>query len=178
MKILAFAASNSRDSINQKLASFVARKIDNATVEILDLNDYEIPIFSMEREAELGQPLLAKKFLSKISDADAIIISFAEHNGSYTAAYKNLFDWASRINGKVYQDKSMILLSTSPGAGGAASVLKVATESAPYFGADVKASVSVPSFFDNFDLQTKSINNIDIEKQISSAVDALMSSLS
>jgi chromate reductase len=47
-------------------------------------------------------------------------------------AYKNLFDWASRKKREVYQDKPIIMLSTSPGAGGAKSVLSAATESAHF----------------------------------------------
>ncbi|MFK8011700.1 MAG: NADPH-dependent FMN reductase, partial [Marinicellaceae bacterium] len=134
MKILAFAASSSTKSINKKLVTYAASLLDNCTVEIADLNDYEIPLFSVDKEAQLGHPELAQAFMSKISDADALIISFAEHNGSYTAAYKNLFDWCSRIDAKVYKDKPMLLLSTSPGAGGANTVLSAAINSIPHFG--------------------------------------------
>ena len=93
------------------------------------------------------------KQLIKIAEADALVISFAEHNGSYSAAYKKIFDWCSRISTKVYQGKATILLATSPGPGGAASVLAAATGSAPYFAADLKGSLSVPRFYDNFDTQ-------------------------
>lgn len=170
MKLLAFAASNSRQSINKKLASYAASLVPNANVELLDLNDYELPIFSVDREESIGQPALAKAFLDKISKADKIIISFAEHNGSYTAAYKNLFDWSSRINNKVFQNKPMLLLSTSPGPGGAASVLATAVHSAPYFAADVKASLSIPSFFNNFDLNTGTINNSELNQKLNDAI--------
>ena len=57
-------------------------------------------IFSEDTEKENGQAEGAKAFLAEIAQADALIISFAEHNGSYTAAYKNLFDWSSRIERK------------------------------------------------------------------------------
>ena len=60
----------------------------------------------------------------------------------------------------------MILLSTSPGAGGAANVLKTAVESAPYFEADVKVSLSIPSFFDNFDSQTNQLTHEDLNAQL------------
>gem|GEM_PF-3746323 len=33
---------------------------------------------------------MAHDFLAKLESADALVISFAEHNGSYSAAYKNL----------------------------------------------------------------------------------------
>jgi len=78
-----------------------------------------MPLYSEDREKKLGQPDAAKRFFNKIGTADALLISYTEHNGSFTAAYKNLFDWTSRIDPKVYQGKSMVLLSTSPGPGGA-----------------------------------------------------------
>ena len=87
----------------------------NADVETLDIHDYEMPIFSAEREQQLGQPDLAKKFFAKIGAADALVVSFAEHNGTYSAAYKNLFDWTSRIDQKLFQNKPTLLLATSPG---------------------------------------------------------------
>ena len=123
MKLLAFAASNSKSSINKQLVTYAASLAEGAEVEVLDINDYELPLFSVDREAELGHPELAKAFLSRIAASDALMISFAEHNGSYSAAYKNLFDWSSRIGQKIFQDKPMVLLSTSPGAGGGACLL-------------------------------------------------------
>jgi len=74
MKILAFAASNSRHSINKKLVTYATSLVNDAKAEIIDLNDYEIPLFSEDREKTIGQPELAIKFLSKISDADAVVI--------------------------------------------------------------------------------------------------------
>jgi NAD(P)H-dependent FMN reductase len=176
MKLLAFAASSSSKSINKQLATYAASQVKNSNgveIEILDINDYEMPLFSSDKEAELGQPQQAKDFFAKLSQADAIIISFAEHNGSYTAAYKNLFDWTSRIDQKLFQNKPMILLSTSPGPGGAASVLAAATASAPYFAGDVKASLSIPSFFDNFDSKNQVLTNPELIEKLQNALSLL-----
>ncbi|RBW47522.1 NADPH-dependent FMN reductase [Psychromonas sp. B3M02] len=166
MKVLAFAASNSENSINQKLAAYTASLITDAEVELLDINDYEMPIYSIQREVKLGKPQQALDFYDKITEADAIIISFAEHNGSYTAAYKNLFDWTSRIDMKVYQDTPMLMLGTSPGPGGAASVLASASGSATYFAADVKGELSVPNFFDVFDIVTNKVVNKQLQASL------------
>jgi len=174
MKIVAFAASSSRKSINKQLVTYAVGLLKDSQSEILDLNDYELPLFSEDREAELGQPTLAKEFLSKITESDAIIISFAEHNGSYSSAYKSLFDWCSRINPKVFQGKPMVLLSTSPGPRGAGSVLATAAASASYFDGVVKATLSVPSFYDNFDMESGTVSNRDINAQLVSAVQSLI----
>jgi len=173
MKVLAFAASNSKNSINKQLATYAANLVQSAEVEILDINDYEMPIFSEDREKELGQPEQAQAFYKKLGEADAIIISFAEHNGSYTAAYKNLFDWTSRIDMKVFQNKAMLMLATSPGPGGASSVLAAASGSAPYFAADVKGSISIPSFYDNFDVEKGQLTNPELIDTLTTAVSLL-----
>lgn len=173
MNIIAFGASNSKTSINKQLASYAASLLTQANVEILDLNDYELPLFSIEKEQELGYPEAAKQFVAKIQGSDAVIISFAEHNGSYSAAYKNLFDWCSRITQKVFQDKKLLLLSTSPGGRGGETVLAAASQSAPYFGADVKASIAVPSFYDNFDTKAGIITDTALVKKIQVGVQAL-----
>lgn len=173
MKVLAFAASSSKNSINQRLASYVANQIKGAQVTLLDINDYEMPLYSEDREKELGQPEQAKAFYDKIGEADAVVISFAEHNGSYTAAYKNLFDWTSRIDQQVYQQKPVVMLATSPGPSGSASVLAAAQGSAPYFAAEVKGALSVPSFYDNFDMESGVITNKELNSQINSIVEQL-----
>ena len=176
MNILAFAATSSTKSINDHLVRYAASQLEDAETELLNINDYELPLFSEDREDQLGQPELAKEFLEKIGNSDAVIISFAEHNGSYTVAYKNIFDWASRINPKVFQNKPMVLLATSPGRGGASSVLASATTSAPYFDGVVKASLSVPSFYDNFDIQQGRITNDEINRQLHTAINSLFES--
>jgi len=173
MKIIAFAASNSKKSINKQLVTYAANLLAGAQVEVLDLNDYELPLFSVDKEQELGQPQLAQDFFTKIGASDALIISFAEHNGSYTAAYKNIFDWCSRINQKIFQNKPLVLLSTSPGERGAAKVLATAVNSAPYFNGELKASLSVPSFYQNFDVESGKVSNSEIQEQLIAAVNTL-----
>lgn len=173
MNILAFAASNSKHSINRILATFAAGRIGGANVEVLDIHDYEMPIYSVDREAESGHPEAAQRFLNKISQADALVISYAEHNGSFSAAYKNLVDWASRIDRKVFQDKPTLALSTSPGRGGASNALALAVNSAPYFGADINASISVPSFHENFNVEDNELTNSEIRKALDEATSSL-----
>jgi chromate reductase len=177
MKLLAFAASNSRKSINKQLVTYSSSMVEDAVVEVLDLNDYELPLFSEDREAKIGQPELAKAFLAKIATSDAVMISFAEHNGHYSAAYKNLFDWSSRITKKVFQDKPMVLLSTSPGARGGSSVLATAISSAPSFAGHVKASLAIPSFYENFDVEHGRLRNTEIKTKLVEAVGKLQESV-
>ena len=76
-KIVAFGASSSRNSINKKLATYAADQVGEVDVNLLDLNDFEMPIFSVDRENESGIPQLAKDFKAILHSADALIISFA-----------------------------------------------------------------------------------------------------
>lgn len=166
MNILAFAASNSRTSINKQLIAYAASRLSQHQVDIIDINDFEMPIYSVDLEEAHGIPAAAEHFFERIGQADALLIAYAEHNGNYTVAYKNLFDWTSRVNQHVYQGKPIIMLSTSPGPGGAQSVLALASESAHYFNGEVRGALSIPSFYDNFDQQTCAFSNPDLIAQL------------
>lgn len=172
MKIVAFAASNSRKSINKALVTYATTMLVQHSVDILDINDYEMPIYSADLEEAHGIPDAAGRFLEKLGEADALLISYAEHNGNYTAAYKNLFDWASRKNKEVFQGKPIVMLATSPGPGGARSVLEIARESAQYFNGKVLASLSIPRFYDNFDQEKGELTNADMVAQLKAALSA------
>jgi len=170
MNLIAFAASSSQQSINKKLVTYAADRLKlfapQLVSEVLDLNDFETPLFSVDKEQQDGHPELAKQFLEKIKQADLIFISFAEHNGSYTAAYKNLFDWCSRIEQKVYQDKPILAIATSPGKGGANNVLTSAINSLPHFGAKLMGSLSVPSFNQAFDSEKNRLADHELAEEL------------
>ena len=171
-KIIAFGASSSKNSINKQLATYTANQFQNASIEILDLNDYEMPVFSVDKQAENGIHPLAQEFYAKIGSADLIIISFAEHNGNFSSAFKNILDWSSRINAKTFQEKPMLLLATSPGARGGSSVLDIANKRFPFQGGMVKGSFSLPSFNDNFDAE-KGITNEELKNQLLKIVNTI-----
>lgn len=157
-KIIAFAGSSSKNSINKQLATYTANLFENCEIEILDLNDYEMPLFSVDKEKENGIHTLAQDFYAKIGSSDLIVLSLAEHNGAYSSAFKNLLDWTSRINAKTFQQKPLLLLATSPGARGGSTVLDIAAKRFPFQGAEVKGTFSLPTFYENFDVVNGIIN--------------------
>ena len=173
MNILAFAASNSHKSINKDLIKYAATLLGKHEVDIIDINDFEMPIYSIDLEESHGIPEAVSRFLNKIAAADALLISYAEHNGNYTVAYKNLFDWASRADREVYQGKSIVMLSTSPGPSGAKTVLALANESAHFFNGHVRASLSIPSFYENFDQEKGALSNTALVSELKAALSAL-----
>ncbi|MBV42836.1 MAG: NADPH-dependent FMN reductase [Crocinitomicaceae bacterium] len=150
MRLLTIGASSSRKSINRAFAIWAGQQFD-ADLDDVDLNDFEMPIYSEDRQAESGIPSLAHDFKSKIKACDGIIVSFAEHNGSYTAAFKNIIDWVSVIDKELWEQKPMLLLSTSPGRRGGKTLLELAVNDFPLRAGRVCAHFALPSFYANFE---------------------------
>ncbi len=149
-KIISFGASNSTKSINRILADYASKQLNIVESELLDLNDFEMPIYSADREAELGIPDLAHQFKALIESSNGILISFAEHNGAYSVAYKNIYDWVSRIESNVWGNRPMFLMATSPGGYGGKSVLGMAKARYERANEKVILNFSLPSFYENF----------------------------
>lgn len=174
--ILAFAGSNSKTSINKQLATYASTLLDdNVTVNVLDLNDFEMPIYGIDYETEKGIPQAAQTFINHIKSADGIILSFAEHNGAYSVAFKNVFDWISRVEKKCWLEKPMLLMATSPGGRGGATVLEAASKSFPHMGGNVVSTFSLPSFGSNF--SDGKIMNQELNDALLNEVKALQDSL-
>ena len=167
-KIIAFSGSNSKNSINKELAIYTASQISNIEVEVLDLNDFELPLYSIDLENEHGIPDNAQLFLDKIKLSDGIVLSLAEHNGAYSTVFKNIFDWMSRIDGKLWSDKPMLLMATSPGGRGGATVLEIAKGRFPYMGGNIVSDFSLPFFGNNF--SDEGIKEEELDQQLKVAI--------
>ena len=174
-KIIALAGSNSSTSINEQLATYASSLVDNVKVKVLDLNDFEMPIYSSDRENESGHPNEAVAFVDEIRVADGIIISLAEYNGAYSGAFKNIFDWASRVEQKTFLGKPMLLMASSLGGRGGASVLEMASDRFPRHDANVVGKFSLPSFYDNF--KDGKIINEDLNNDLLEEVNQFQESL-
>ena len=175
-KIIAFGASNSKKSLNKTLAEYTSQQLEDVSYELLDLNDFEMPIYSIDREQESGIHELAQKFKELINEADGIIISFAEYNGSFSSAFKNIYDWVSRINQNVWENKPMFLLATSPGARGGAGVLSQASTNYGYTNTNTIATFSLPSFYDNY-AQDEGIKESSLFEQFSEQLNIFKTAL-
>ncbi|MEM6889282.1 MAG: NAD(P)H-dependent oxidoreductase [Pseudomonadota bacterium] len=175
MKILAFAASNHSNSINRQLVNYAAGRLaqmqPSVQIEYLDLNDYEMPIYSIDREKADGIHSSAKAFYEKIGEADALLIAFAEYNGFVTSAWKNIFDWMSRIDMKIWQDKDAVILAATPGSRAGANVLNSQETLAPFFGMNIKGKFGVGLWNDSWD------GNVLIKQEDTEGVDAALQGL-
>ena len=163
--IVTIGASSSSNSINRKFAYFAAKALSvNCDIKELILSNYEMPIYSEDRQEIDGIPDKAILFKRYISGSDGIILSLAEHNGSYTAAFKNIYDWISVIENDVWSSKPILLLSTSTGARGGKTILESAHKR---FSLDYKHSIPsfcLPNFYDNFS-ETDGIKNSNLNEE-------------
>jgi NAD(P)H-dependent FMN reductase len=173
--IITFAGSDSKNSINKQLAEYASTLVEDVKVTVLDLNDFKLPIYGIDHEIEHGIPDNAHKFLEHIKSSDGIILSLAEHNGAYATVFKNMFDWMSRIDGKLWSDKPMLLMATSPGARGGATVLEIAKGRFPFNGGNIVADFSLPSFGTHF--QGEKISDEDLNRALLEEVEKFQNSL-
>ncbi|WP_347174765.1 NADPH-dependent FMN reductase [Polaribacter uvawellassae] len=167
-KILAFAGSTSSTSINKKLVTYAAENLKNTTYDLIDLRDFELPIFSEDKQKEDGFPKDVIRFTNLLDNYDGFVLSLAEHNGSYAAAFKNIFDWSSRIKNNVFREKPLLLMAASPGGRGGKSVLEAAVSRFPRNGAGEIVTFSLPNFSDNF--KNGELVKEDFKKQLFDAI--------
>lgn len=185
MNILYFGASNSPTSINQKLAAHAAnllvKKLEtlrtSCNINTLQLDTLDMPLYSPQRQSSMqSAPEAVGKFLDIIKSSDALIVSLAEHNGSYTAAFKNLVDWTSVYEGNFFQNKPMLLMATSPGARGGKSVLEAGMTRFPFHAAKVLGSFSLPEFHKNFS-ESQGITHPEKKTELNQVIEQFASKL-
>lgn len=171
-KVMTLGGSSSKASINKRLAEYAGKLINDVELNHIDLNDYNLPLFSVDIENESGFPDDLKKLNDEVEATDGFIISLAEHNGAYSAAFKNAFDWLSRMESKVWRNKPMLLLSTSPGGRGGQSVMELALNRFPRNGGNIIGHSTFPSFNNNF------IDGEIVDQELKLKIERLVSDLS
>ncbi len=122
-RILAFAGSARDGSFNKKLIRIAAdgARDAGAAVTLLDLRDYEMPIYDGDLEESSGLPENAVRLRSIFAEHDGLLIAAPEYNSSITPLLKNVIDWVSRPAGddamlKYIAGKTAALVATAPGA--------------------------------------------------------------
>ena len=97
-KILAFAGSIRKDSVNKRLAKIALRFAEEAGAEttFVDLLDYQMPLYCEDFETEHGIPDSAIALKALMKNHNGFLIASPEYNGSLTGIMKNTIDWMSR----------------------------------------------------------------------------------
>ena len=168
-KILAFAGSNHSNSINYKLVEYAVTKLNKLEVQLLDIRKWEVPMYSIDMDPD-QTPDRIIELIKLIKDYDGFIIASPEHNGSIPAFFKNILDWLSRREKSIFNQKPMLLMSTSPGKGGASKNLDYLIKSLPYQGANVVSTFSLPSFYENY---KEGVINEEFKQTLESALRTL-----
>ena len=167
-KIIAFAGSNSSTSINQALVECATSQFEN--VETIKLVDYDIPMYSIDLEKSGGMPADISKLVEQLQNADYAVIGCPEHNGLMPAFFKNILDWLSRTGVKYMETTPIVLLSTSPGGGGAKGGLASVERILGYAKGEILGTYNLPSFSANFDLSSKEITNDELKSALNSVM--------
>lgn len=149
--VLALSGSNSQHSINRKLVQYVAGQVVNFEVTLHHWTNYEVPIYGIDLEREKGIPTDIRVFINTIEPYQALLIAVNEHNLGISSFFKNILDWASRLDPHFLKGKKIMLMSTSESEVGAAHALEYMKNVVPLFGGEVVESFSLPSFSTNFD---------------------------
>ena len=175
-KIIAFAGSNSSNSINFQLVKHTCQLVEGHDIQLLNLANFPFPMFSVDLEKKKGYSNSLIEFRDDISASQGMIISVNEHNGNPSAFFKNLLDWLSRVDRNFLDNTKVLLMSTSPGKGGGRSSLGIIEKMFTYFGAEILATFSMPSFNSNFD-SGKGIKDTELKEAHSQALQAFLKGL-
>ena len=122
-KILAFAGSARKDSLNKKLLKIVAAGAEDAGADLtmVDLAEFEMPLFNQDLEIEQGMPEKAGEFKRLMIEHNGFLIASPEYNSAFSPLLKNTLDWASRAESDdeqplvAFKGKTAGLVATSPG---------------------------------------------------------------
>lgn len=123
-KILAFAGSSRKGSINKKIVAIAANAAEKhgAKVTLIDLADFPMPLYNQDLENEHGMPERAHDFKQLLIEHDGFLIASPEYNSAFSPLLKNVIDWASRTETEnelpllAYKGKYASIMAASPGA--------------------------------------------------------------
>jgi chromate reductase, NAD(P)H dehydrogenase (quinone) len=121
MKLLAFAASLRKGSLNKKLLRNAVElaRARGAEIDLADFREFDMPLYDEDVKAQ-GFPPGAEELARRIHANQGIVLATPEYNYSIPGTLKNAIDWISRMRPYPTAKKTVLLLSTSTGAVGGA----------------------------------------------------------
>lgn len=183
-KILVFAGSARKASVNKKLAAVAAEtaRAAGAEVTLIDLADYPAPVYDGDIEAGEGIPKTIRDLKTLIAAHDGMVIVTPEYNGCVPPLLVNSLDWASRPEGDevscaVFAGKKVAIAAASPGGLGGVRVIPRLRDFLAELGAvTVPGFVTLPGAFSAFDDEGKLTNEVTATL-LEALIGRLMSSL-
>jgi NAD(P)H-dependent FMN reductase len=159
-QLLIFAGSARKASTNKQLAALAARiaKDAGAQVTLIDLADFDMPIYNGDIEAETGLPENAKRLKQLFVEHDGFFIASPEYNSSIAPVLKNALDWISRPHTEnepglwAFKGKVAAIGAVAPGAlGGLRGLVPLRMMLGNIGVTVVPAQTAVPDGFNAFD---------------------------
>ncbi|MBN8571074.1 MAG: NAD(P)H-dependent oxidoreductase [Ignavibacteria bacterium] len=119
MIIKAIAGSFRKKSYNKMALKYMVQgaKEAGADVEIIDLNDYPMPIYDEDTD-KAGKPENVLKLKEKLAEAKGLLIATPEYNHSLPGGFKNVIDWLSRFKDQPFKGKWIALGGASTSSWG------------------------------------------------------------
>ena len=117
VRLLAFAASLRRGSVNRRLianAVHVARE-HGADVDAAEFAEFDMPLFNHDVQEATGFPAGAQELARRVQAADGMLIASPEYNYSLPGTLKNAIDWVSRMKPMPFRGRTAFLMAASGG---------------------------------------------------------------
>jgi NAD(P)H-dependent FMN reductase len=174
-KILAFAGSARRESLNRKFLAVAVEALKGAGCEVTvaDLNELSLPLYHGDLEEAQGLPANAVKLIELIGAHQGLLVASPEYNSMITPLLKNTIDWCSRADSNPFEGKAAAVISASPGPLGAVRSLQMAQQLLLKLGCHV---VPGQSFLSNAARGFGADGRL-VEYRVQKAVEALMAKL-
>jgi NAD(P)H-dependent FMN reductase len=174
MTIAIISASVRIGRNSNRVATFFKNYIETnnlASAEILDLLQYQFPIFDERLKFQKTPSPKTIEFAQKIKSADGVIIVTPEYNGGYPASLKNVVDLLI----DEWKKKPIAIATVSAGAFGGTQVIMSLQFSLWKMQAwVVPAMFPVPKVSESFDEQGNPTDNPGTEKRAKSFIDELL----
>jgi chromate reductase len=163
--LIAFSGSLRKDSFNSKvLQSLPSLAPAGTNIALFDISD--LPLYNQDLDGETVPEIVAA-LRTAVAEADGVIIATPEYNHSYSAATKNLIDWASRpfMKGPIIGKKSMVI-AVSPGPGGAVHAAQATAEVLSLLGGTVVAQVTAPAIHEKLNAESLQFSDDALAQQL------------
>jgi NAD(P)H-dependent FMN reductase len=171
--IVIISASVRINRASHRVALFLKRFIEenkSATTEILDLREYNFPVFDERLSMQKNPSPKTVEFAGKIKSADGVIIVTPEYNGGYPASIKNATD----LLYNEWQHKPVGISTVSNGPfGGSQAIISLQFSLWKMHAWVVPAMFPVPNILDAFDEQGNALNTSSTEKRAMAFLDEL-----
>jgi NAD(P)H-dependent FMN reductase len=142
-----------------------------ATVDVLDLQEFDFPIFKERLQYLKELPPRAKEFTDRIIKADGVIIVTPEYNGGYPASLKNVIDFLYNE----WHRKPIAITTVSNGAFGGAQVITSLQFTLWKIRAwVVPAMFPVPKVHEAFDEKGNAVQKSEMDKRATTFINELL----